>query len=304
MDASNPNIKDSQNFLHDNRLVSMLIGKSSIDEQDVVYEIGAGNGIITRGLAPVCKKVVAIEFSYEMAKALKQQFSGISNVEVVYADFLRYEITESTGYKFFSNIPFNITADILSKVLELDGVQDIYFILQYEAFLKYAGTPHYRDCLKSLLYKPFFEAELVYVFAPTDFVPVPKARIVLARFAPKVKADISLNHVTAYRDFLAFLFSENGNSFKEKSKKILSYEQLKRTTKSIVFSPDCAISEISYPQWIALFDIYLKYVPSEKKALLNGAYNRLLTQQGKLSKLHRNRNRNGGAPYNGKRKTN
>jgi len=302
MNEQRANIKDSQNFLHDEELVSLLISKSSLGRQDIVYEIGAGKGIITKRLAASCKRVIAIEFDAQMAQALKLQFESDPNVEIVCADFLHYEIAENEKYKLFSNIPFNITADILSKVLALEGIQDVYFIMQYEAFLKYSGMPYYSDCLKSLLYKPFYKAELVYEFAPTDFTPAPKARIILARFTPKTEADISLNEVAAYRDFLSFLFAASGDRFSDRSKKIFSYEQLKRSAKTIGFPPSCAIGELTYQQWLAIFEVYLKYVPSEKKAIINGAYSRLLNTQDKLSKVHRNRNREGGATQIGKRK--
>ena len=40
----------SQNFLKDKTLVANLINQSSITKDDVVYEIGAGEGIITEQL--------------------------------------------------------------------------------------------------------------------------------------------------------------------------------------------------------------------------------------------------------------
>ncbi|EPM4862613.1 23S ribosomal RNA methyltransferase Erm [Proteus mirabilis] len=297
------NIKDSQNFLHDDRLVSLLINKSSIEKEDVVYEIGSGKGIITKALAISCKKVISIEFDAQLAQKLKHKFKNTPNVEIVCADFLQYNIAENFKYKFFSNIPFNITADIMSKVLALDGVQDIYFIMQYEAFIKHSGMPYYHECLKSLMYKPFFEAELVHEFTPTDFIPVPEARIVFARFTPKKEPDLYTSDAGMYRDFIAYLFTAHGQNIKDKSKKIFSYEQLKRASKNIGFSLECAVGALKYQHWLALFDVYMKFVPADKKILLDGAYNRLLNEQGRLNKEHKNRKRNGGsARCYGKRK--
>jgi 23S rRNA (adenine-N6)-dimethyltransferase len=44
-------IKYSQNFLKNPKLVEELLGKSSIALNDLVYEIGPGKGIITEQLA-------------------------------------------------------------------------------------------------------------------------------------------------------------------------------------------------------------------------------------------------------------
>lgn len=290
MNKSNSNIRHSQNFLHSNDLVSQLIQKSNIGGGDIVYEIGPGKGIITKGLAAKGKKVISIEFDPKMAQTLKEQFFAVPNVEIIYADFLRYELPSGISYKFFSNIPFNITADIMTKVLELGGIQDIYFVMQYEAFLKYAGSPHYRDCLKSLLYKPFYDMKIVHQFVPTDFKPTPKAKIVFAHICPKRKPNVAPKDQTKYRDFLSYLFAEHGKSLKDKAKKLFSYEQLKRISKGISFPMEHALSELKFEQWLMLFDAYLRFVPEGKKAVAAGGYKRLLKEQAKLEKLHRNRN--------------
>ena len=301
MTVSKQNIEHSQNFLHNNSLVNLLINKSSICGNDIVYEIGPGKGIITKNLAASCKKVIAIEYDNCMANNLKKRFENVSNVEILCANFLNYNIDGSIKHKFFSNIPFNITASIMAKVLNLEAIQDIYFIMQYEAFLKHSGTPYYQDCLKSLIYKPFFEAKILHEFVPTDFTPVPKARIIFAQFLPKAMTDISIRDTASYRDFLAFMFLEKGQMIKEKTKNVFSHEQLKRLAKSVEFSPSSTINELTYQQWIDIFEVYQKYVSSEKKLLLKGAYNRLINEQGKLDKMHRNRNRKGGLLRSGKR---
>lgn len=101
-------------------------------------------------------------------------------------DFLKYKISVKEPYKVCANIPFNITADIVKKVFEADNPpEDIYFIMLYEAFLKYSGQPFYNESLRSLLYKPWFSAELIYEFKPSDFYPVQMHEYVLLTFKEK-----------------------------------------------------------------------------------------------------------------------
>ena len=55
-------ISYSQNFLKSPGLVSRLLKeKSIISDEDTVYEIGPGRGIITEQLASHCQEVIAIE---------------------------------------------------------------------------------------------------------------------------------------------------------------------------------------------------------------------------------------------------
>ena len=137
-------IEHSQNFLHSKRLVSELLSKSNITSEDTVIEIGPGKGIITEELSKKCAQVIAIEYDKELAHLLQESFANKSNVKIIEHDFLKYKLPNDGVYKICANIPFNLTADIMKKVLEFENSPtDIYFIMQYEAFLKYAGKPYY-----------------------------------------------------------------------------------------------------------------------------------------------------------------
>ena len=198
-------IEHSQNYLHSKQLVATLLSKSNICNDDIVIEIGPGKGIITNELAKKSKKVIAIEFDAKLAKTLSERYKESKKVQIIEMDFLKYKISVKEPYKVCANIPFNITADIMKKVFEDDNPpEDIYFIMQYEAFIRYSGQPFYNESLRSLLYKPWFSAELIYEFKPSDFYPVPNARICFAHFQRKTSADVE--DATDYRNFLSYIF--------------------------------------------------------------------------------------------------
>ena len=96
-------VQYSQNFIKDPNLVERLLSNSSIGKNDVVLEIGAGGGVITRKLRERAKEVIAFEIDNDLP--LK---------DVVRGDFLDHPLP-NYPYKVFSNIPFNITADIVKK---------------------------------------------------------------------------------------------------------------------------------------------------------------------------------------------
>ena len=204
-------------------------------------------------------------------------------------DFLKYKISVKEPYKVCANIPFNITADIMKKVFEDDNPpEDIYFIMQYEAFLRYSGQPFYNESLRSLLYKPWFSAELIYEFKPSDFYPVPNARICFAHFQRKTSADVE--DAIDYRNFLSYIFLASGNTFKDKTKKLFTYEQQKRICKFLKIKLESTLTEISYDGWLYLYDVFLKFVSNEKKAIILNAEQAMKNNQNKIQKKHRNRN--------------
>jgi 23S rRNA (adenine-N6)-dimethyltransferase len=49
----------SQNFLHDPAAVRTVIEAAAVKPDDLVYEVGAGRGRLTRALVPLCREVVA-----------------------------------------------------------------------------------------------------------------------------------------------------------------------------------------------------------------------------------------------------
>ena len=177
----------------------------------------------------------------------------------------------------------------MKKVFEADNPpEDIYFIMQYEAFLRYSGQPFYNESLRSLLYKPWFSAELIYEFKPSDFYPVPNARICFAHFQRKTSADVE--DATDYRNFLSYIFLASGNTFKDKTKKLFTYEQQKRICKFLKIKLESTLTEISYDGWLYLYDVFLKFVSNEKKAIILNAEQDMKNNQNKIQKKHRNRN--------------
>lgn len=108
-------IKYSQNFLRNSELVKSLINKTGISRSDIVYEIGVGEGIITKELLKKARKVVAFEIDRNFFNKLSQKFQNEKSLELRLEDFLVGDLP-NYPYKIFSNIPFNITSAIIKKL--------------------------------------------------------------------------------------------------------------------------------------------------------------------------------------------
>src|SRR3989338_1161928 len=102
-------ISHSQNFSQDHRLIEKLVRRSNIGPDDLVVEIGAGHGEITRVLSHYCQAVIAIEKDQKLSNQLRNNLSLKSNVTIFNVDILGFKFPNGP-YKVFSNIPFNYTA--------------------------------------------------------------------------------------------------------------------------------------------------------------------------------------------------
>lgn len=281
------NIKYTQNFLHSKELVKHLIDICDVNLEDVVVEIGPGKGIITNELSSIASKVIAVEFDEELYKRLKNKFQGNNKVDIIYGDILNFT-PRVPNYCVFSNIPFNITAEILNKFLSDKKNDKMFLIMQYEPFIKYAGAPYGAETLRSMLYKPFFDMDLKYRFNPSDFKPSPQARIVLASFERKQFPDVKKEEEKLYIDFLAYIYSSKGETFFAKIKTLFSSNQIKRVWGQIKIDKATKISKVPYEAILKVFKLFFLYGTDANKQLVANSFYNMNLQNNKLQKNHRN----------------
>lgn len=279
----------SQNFTVNSSLVANLIERSSISQDDIVYEIGPGTGIITAELAKRCKKVVAIEIDKNLAKKLQTKFINVPNVEVLKENFVFYPLNEPK-YKVFSNIPFNITAAIVKKLTEAKNLPiDIFLFVQHDAAKKFLGAPSAKETQFSLLLKPVFELSITHQFKRNDFRPTPNVDIVLLRFKKRTEPIIEQQNEKLYRDFIIYGFKAWKPTLKEGLKKIFTDYQFLRLSKELGFLSSAKPTDLNFSQWLGLFNFFTKGVDISKKSLIRGSEEKLRNQQTKLDKINRTR---------------
>jgi 23S rRNA (adenine-N6)-dimethyltransferase len=153
--------------------------------------------------------VIAIEKDRKLYEKLKEKFSGNQKVEIKHGDFLNWHLPREEEYKIFSNIPFNLTADIVTKITAtFNPPKDAYLIIQEEAAKKFAGLPYGKERQYSLLLKPWFEFKILYHFRNTDFYPIPQVRVVLLQIKKREEPLIEEEQAKLYRDFIVYGFNQ------------------------------------------------------------------------------------------------
>jgi 23S rRNA (adenine-N6)-dimethyltransferase len=261
----------AQNFLRSPKLVRRLVGMSSIGPSDTVYEIGPGNGIITAALASVARQVIAIEKDPKLVRRLRERFRPLDNVEIVEKDFLAYSfntrarsrvltVARQTGtseYKIFASIPYNITTQILRKILyERSDLGEGYLILQKEAAKRFSGVP--RETLFSILAKPFFEFQILSQLRRTDFWPMPNVDSVLLSIKRRTRPLIETRDVAPYRDFVQYGFGRWKPNLKLAFKHVFTYKQWKRLARDLDFPLNATPTELSFEQWLDLYHAFTR----------------------------------------------
>lgn len=244
----------SQNFFVDQKLVAHLVGKACFGKNDVVIDIGAGTGIISRELAKTCGRVIAVEIDDDLINTLARNLKNFPKVQIINNDIRQFQLPTTT-YKVFANLPFHITADIIYKLLyNSSPPAESYLVVQKEAALKFTGSP--RETQFSILAKPYFNFQVVWEFKKTDFDPEPNVDTVLLKITKRKKALVPESEIPIYNSFVKFAFGTWKKDLKIGLKKVFTYEQWKRLAKDNKFNIHAKPTELTFPQWLSVFRYY------------------------------------------------
>jgi len=261
--TSNNQVALAQNFLRSSKLVRSLLSASSIAPDDIVYEIGPGCGIITAELAQIARSVIAVEKDPRLAEGLHRRFHEVENVQIIAADFLRYPI-HHRQYKIFANIPYNLTADIVRRILSTPPFPtEAYLVMQKEAAQKFSGSPC--ETQFSVLTKPLFDIRIMRELRRTDFEPVPHVDSVLLRIEKRLSPLLQKEEISLYRSFVRYGFGTWKHSLKLIFKPVFTYPQWKRLSKDLYFPLDATPSQLTFAQWLGLFECFKQRVPIYKQ---------------------------------------
>lgn len=230
----------SQHFLRSPRLVAELIGHSNLRKNDLVYDLGAGSGVITSVLARRVRSVVAVEIEPEALAKLRANLAGVNNVTIVEKDILKVR-PPAEPYKIFANIPFSLSAQIVRKFTENERPPKVMYLIVQRQFARklVPGKDHFTSEIGAEI-GPLFTARIRKPLRRTDFTPPPGVDTVLLELKLREQPLLPLEQLPMYRDFVARCFAEQK-----------FFMRTKRAEAGI--SPELRPSQLALEQWCALF---------------------------------------------------
>src|SRR5205823_8911325 len=121
-------------------LAAALGADAGVGLDDLVLDLGAGAGALTRELARRAGRVWAVELDAALARELERRFGGTS-VRVVRADATRLR-WPAEPFKVVANLPFGSAAAILRALLDDPAVPLVSadLVVQWELAAKRAAA--------------------------------------------------------------------------------------------------------------------------------------------------------------------
>lgn len=194
-----------QNFLVDENIKRKIIKNSNASDTDIIIEVGAGIGTLTRELAQTAKKVIAIEFDRKLIAPLKENISNYNNVDIINSDILMLDtqkiiddISKNSNkncIKVVANLPYNIANPIIMKFLEgTKGIYELILMVQKEVaerITAVAGSKNYG--VFSVIVQYYSDPQILFNVSPSCFFPKPEVYSSVIRLkvlnSPRVKVD-------------------------------------------------------------------------------------------------------------------
>ena len=127
-----------QHFLADANILGVIERLAELGPDDVVLEIGPGEGVLTRYLAERVSHVYAVEIDRELEPALRDV---APNVDVVFGDALQLDLPQDAT-KLVANLPYNVATPLVVESLDgLPSVRSWCVMVQREVADRFFAQP-------------------------------------------------------------------------------------------------------------------------------------------------------------------
>lgn len=194
-----PKKKLGQNFLHDKNIISSIVNKANIEDEDII-EIGPGPGILTESiLNNKARSLLAIEKDDSFEVNLKKIRSNYrDNFDYLINDVIDFDFKKLTkkNYKFVSNLPYNISVPFILKLIKIRKIipwKEMILMVQKEVAERITadiGTKNYGRL--SIMVNLNNDVKKLLNVKPSSFIPRPKVDSTVIKISPKNK-DININ---------------------------------------------------------------------------------------------------------------
>lgn len=196
--AYDPKKSLGQNFLIDTRVLQRIVESCDLGPDDVVIEIGPGQGVLTRLIAPKVKRLICVETDRDLIGPLHAEFGqpqavrSQGSVEIIHADFLKWEMDHlPDAVKVIGNIPYYISTPIIEKlIVDRARISAAFLTVQLEFGQRLTANPGGKDYGSLSCYAQYYaDIKMLFKIKNNCFKPAPKVDSCFLRLAIRQKPD-------------------------------------------------------------------------------------------------------------------
>ena len=185
---------------------------ASLRRSDVVLDIGAGLGFLTRFLADKCKSVLAVESDSGLVRGLREQLKDAPNVKIVEGNVLKVQVSQFN--KVVSIPPYNISSALLLWLFNRNFDRAV-LIFQKEFANRLVASVGSEDYGWLTVFAYYHvELELLDEVPKWMFYPRPEVDSIIACLKPKKPSPFSLRNEALFKQLVQALFTQRNRKIR------------------------------------------------------------------------------------------
>lgn len=242
----------SYHRLRDATVATRIIAATGLAPPAVVYEFGAGDGVLTAAIARRAGKVIAIERDRSLYRQLRQRFAADASVQPVFADFLAYALPGRGAYVVVANPPYSETAPLMRRILSAPNPPaGAFLVLQREAALKWTGDAG--STVSGICAQLRFTFDICLAIRRQDFRPYPRVASVLLAIRARPHPVLRRPEEAPFGAFVARGFGRYRGNRRRNLGPSMSGSAYLAAARELGFAQDAAPSELTFEQWLGLW---------------------------------------------------
>ncbi len=205
-----------QHFLRDTGVIDRIIRWMNPRPDDTFIEIGSGDGVLSKRLAPAVARLFAIELDRDCIPSLEKALKPYKTATVVHDDILQLDMSQfasdskrcTPDLRVAGNLPYNIATAIIEKIMHCSlSVQDMMFMVQAEVAQRITAAPGSRQYgYLSVHCQHHCDVRIGFRVSPSCFVPRPKVSSSMVSLHPK-KSLKDADFESCFEDLVKAAFS-------------------------------------------------------------------------------------------------
>jgi len=188
-----------QHFLTSNSIAKSIVSEAKITKNDIVFEIGTGQGILTPLLCQKADKVISVDMDEGLIRNAKSKFSDIDNLFLKSGDGFKKKDDFTI---FVSNLPYSRSKDAIEWLAQTSFLHGVIMVQKEFADKLLATSSKQRKAI-SIIATSAFEITTILKVEKNNFSPPPKIDSMVLKIIKKNNLSKELiqtiNKIFSYR---------------------------------------------------------------------------------------------------------
>ncbi len=240
-----------QHFLADPGVVDAILRSVHATKDDIVVEIGPGQGAITAALAASAGHLHAVELDRDLARRLRRQYESVESVTIHEADALAFDFSSlGDRLRIVGNLPYNISTPLLFHLLKSrDRIIDMHFMLQKEVVDRMAAAPGSKAYGRlGIMLGCHLNIESLFDVDRSAFDPPPEVTSAVVRLDPLPPGTFNIADEALLSKIVTSAFMKRRKTIRNSLRDVVEIADLE----AVGIDPGLRPEQISIPKYVEL----------------------------------------------------